>query len=227
MFYLRVNRIIINDTHNNSIFPWRYGVNVDITSFTSTSAESHISVAEWLQLPSDAQKKLALLNVINKDIVVEQIPVNHIAWDENASIVFGDTGFVVYTSDEIPEYINWSLCVTKNNSDVRSLWGNVLNDFNKNESDLVTMATQVFTLNPAISLGIALTKYAFLTIAKEYSLKKDELLGLGNQSFIRPQHYPYGYRDHSGSPDTTGNMKTDYTLFGFNSDKAIPYTKQS
>ncbi|MDR1369043.1 MAG: hypothetical protein LBJ72_12175, partial [Dysgonamonadaceae bacterium] len=44
---------------------------------------------------------------------------------------------------------------------------------------------------------------------------KDDLAGYWQTTLNRAEHYPHGLRDRQDTPDTTGNIQVDYTLFGF------------
>jgi hypothetical protein len=44
---------------------------------------------------------------------------------------------------------------------------------------------------------------------------KDELVGYWQCALNREEDYPHGIRDRQDVPDSTGNIRVDYTLFGF------------
>ena len=69
--------------------------------------------------------------------------------------------------------------------------------------------------SPITSAVSTLTTLVAESILKLCANSNDHQLGLLLTSFDRQEHYPFGKRDAQNVPDATGNMKVDYTIFGF------------
>jgi|LGVF01.2.fsa_nt_gb hypothetical protein len=130
---------------------------------------------------------------------------------------FGDTGKILFKSEEIPDYFDWIFLAIEDDTDVRDLGSDI--DKVLPDDQIDSLAKNIFTIAAA---SVTPQAAAAIVVAKElvrgitYFMKKDknDQLGLVEQSFIRELHYPNGKRTSSGNTDLTRNMMYDYTIFG-------------
>lgn len=215
MFYLKINRVRIKNTDTPMLFPHSKGPVIDMLSIASTDVTGGLDVESWLS-ETDANKRTQLHAAVGQAAVVP-IMSTQLIYNTNASIVFGDTGYVVFNHQDIPENINWIFLAIKSNERRRQLWGSVQQELSEQRSDkLIEQAITAFSLNPAAAFGLAVCGLLARIIVKKLAAEPDEILGMSSQSFIRVRDYPYGERTRDGVPDTSGNMLLDYSLFGFN-----------
>jgi hypothetical protein len=141
---------------------------------------------------------------------------------DNHVMTFGDTGFVLYQSAEIPEFFDWQFIAYESDAAVRNdarLLEAILTDagfeqFSNNFGTLIKAAT-----NPAFSASVEISKFVLKVISGMAQANRDEMIGLLLMSMNRAEHYPYGERKKDNVPDLTNNMFIDYSLFGFQSQK--------
>jgi hypothetical protein len=69
-------------------------------------------------------------------------------------------------------------------------------------------------LTAAISVGGVLVHL----IRQKLRNSKDDLVGYWQVILNHEEHYPYGVRDKQDVPDTTGNIRVNYILFGFQNE---------
>lgn len=149
---------------------------------------------------------LGLWETIN----IENIPDRH-------TFEFGDTGRILYRSQEIPPSLDWFMLVIEDDSDIRSL-GNKLDQF-LTDTRVDSAADAIVTLagatgNPAAAAGVVLGKLLLRGITFLLKGNEDDQLGVIEQSFIRELHYPKGTRHGVGVQDLSGNMWYDYFIYG-------------
>lgn len=136
---------------------------------------------------------------------------------DNQLIFFGDTGYNVFVADTIPESVNWMLLAVKSNQqmvDNATLLTQILTEQN------LTKLVGVLGVLSGAAAPVTAAVTTLTTLVAESVLKlcvnaHDRQLGILLTSFTRQEHYPYGKRDMQNVPDATGNMKVDYTIFGF------------
>ncbi len=149
---------------------------------------------------------LGLWETIN----IENIPDRH-------TFTFGDTGRIVFRSTEIPISLDWFLLAVESDKDIREL-GTRMDEFLTNEridkvaNSIATVASA--TITPAAAAGIVLGKELLSAITFLLKGNKDDQLGVIEQSFIRPLHYPNGTRHGVGVQDLSGNMWYNYSIYG-------------
>jgi hypothetical protein len=62
---------------------------------------------------------------------------------------------------------------------------------------------------------IGIGRVALDLLRKKMKDNRDDLVGYWQSTFNRQEHYPHGVRDKEDAPDMTGNLRVDYTLFGY------------
>lgn len=217
MFYFRLDRIFIHDNGVSRLFKKLDKANVHIYSFITTGNDALPALKGF----TNAKPKEEQIEIIKK--AVAQVmssrlftPIENVK-DEH-ELTFGDTGFVLYQADKIPEDLNWQLVVIGSKDKIRTE-AQMLNDVFKDSTFdsflaniLLVLSTSV---NPAVTAGIEIGKYLTSFILNQYAKKQDDQLGIVYQSWNRQEHYKHGKRFKDGVNDLTKNMVYDYSMFGF------------
>jgi hypothetical protein len=69
--------------------------------------------------------------------------------------------------------------------------------------------------NPILTGVIGVGGVVVSLLRQKLKANRDDLVGYWQSTLNREEHYPHGTRDRQDVPDSTGNIKVDYTLFGF------------
>ncbi len=211
MFYLRLNKIRI---FNN--YRLLGSSDLQLMSFVTMGEADFPMLNEFYRTSDAAVKKELVAQAVNKVLSSRIMPqIQRIK--DNQVIYFGDTGYNVFVNDTIPQDLNWMLLAIKSNQqlvDNATLAGEILTEQNLN-SLVATIAMLSGVASPVAAAVSTLTLLVAQSVLKVCTNAKDHQLGLLLTSFVRQEHYPNGKRDAQDVPDATGNMKVDYTIFGF------------
>lgn len=211
MFYVRLNKLRI--VKNRELLGKG---EVQFMSFVNHSRESFPNLDEFFETNDEARKKEIVKEAIAR-VVQSRILMTIYKVKDDSIITFGDTGYIVYESDDIPKDFSWQLIgieLDKRTRDTATLIKNILTDAN---IQTITNGIQVLasSSNPANGAVVALSKLIVTTILDLAQNKKDDQIGYYLSSFIEPLDYPHGIRDKQDVPDLTGNMFVDYSIFGY------------
>jgi hypothetical protein len=178
-----------------------------------------ITVSELLDLPDEAARKQRLLDAVlaeaNHLAQSSSLEINGVK--DNQTLLFGDSGLVIFSSGDIPDRLDIQLWVIESDEDVRNF---VIEADRVLDSDAfkglyaAVEATLAIT-NPVLSGVVAVAGVVVNIVRKRLRANKDDLVGYWQASFNRAEHYPHGLRDKQDVYDTTGNIMVDYTLFGY------------
>lgn len=211
MFYLRLNKVRI---FNN--YRLLGSSDLQLMSFVTMGEADFPMLNEFYRTSDAAVKKELIAQAVNKVLCSRIMPqIQRIK--DNQVIYFGDTGYNVFVNDTIPQDLNWMLLAIKSNQqlvDNATLAGEILTEQNLN-SLVATIAMLSGVASPVTAAVSTLTLLVAQSVLKVCTNAKDHQLGLLLTSFVRQEHYPNGKRDAQDVPDATGNMKVDYTIFGF------------
>ncbi len=211
MFYLRLNKLRIYS--NGALLGMS---ELQLMSFVTLGEADFPMINEFFRTTDIALKRELVSQAVARVVSSRVMPQIQRVKD-NQLIFFGDTGYNVLVSDTIPESINWMLLAIKSNQqtlDNTTLLSQILTE--QNLTKLVgTIGMLGCAGNPVTAAVSTLTTLVAESILKLCANTKDRQLGLLLTSFARQEHYPYGKRDMQNVPDATGNMKVDYTIFGF------------
>jgi hypothetical protein len=141
---------------------------------------------------------------------------------DNQSLTFDESGLVLYQSKYIPDTLNMQLWVIESNKDVRKF---ALDAETVLESEVfkslleavctALAATDPILPDPILSGVIDVGGVVANLLKQQLKANKDDLVGYWQCTLNREEHYPHGTRDRQDVPDSTGNIRVDYTLFGF------------
>lgn len=211
MFYLRLNKIRIFNNYT-LLGP----SNLQLMSFV-TMGEADFPMLDEFYRTSDAAVKKELVARAVAKVVSSRIMPQIQRVKDNQIIYFGDTGYNVFVNEAIPQDLNWMLLAIKSNQkmvDNARLASQILTEQNLN-TFVGALAVLSGMASPVTAAVSTLTTLVAQSVLKVCANAKDHQLGLLLTSFVRQEHYPNGKRDAQNVPDATGNMRVDYTIFGF------------
>ncbi|MDN8597917.1 hypothetical protein Q0A17_00565 [Citrobacter sp. S2-9] len=215
MFYFRINRIRILDNHKNAfLFLGDSFVQVKLISFITSDADIPILDAWYSENDEDVKKQLliqAVQQVASARIFNEVANVK-----DNSVLTFGDTGYVLYSSPDIPDNFNWCLTVIKDDNNTNEIGRQLESAVMQPEFDVFAASLGTLILgavNPAYAAGVMIAKFLTNVVATTLKNNPDDQLGLLYMSLNKQEHYRYGERKRDGIPDLTGNIRVDYSLF--------------
>jgi len=198
---------------------WWFGeAEVRFHSF-ATDRQLSLPDAQGLVSAQSLQEKRVLARKLAQDVLgrwetinVENIPDEH-------TFEFGDTGRILYQSDSIPNRVDWFMLAVDDDRGLRDVGAGLDEFLTDDRTDKIANAIVALASasgNPAAAAGIVLGKQLLKGIAFVLKRNADDQLGVIEQSFIRPLHYPKGTRQGVGVQDLTANMWYDYFIYGTN-----------
>jgi hypothetical protein len=174
-------------------------------------------LSELLGLDEEARKERLLEAVLTEAERFAQSTMLEIdGVKDNQSLLFGDAGTVIYTSEHIPNELSVQLLVIESDEDIRkfAVDADKLIDSPAFKSVFAAVETTLAVATPAISGIVAVGSVVVNLLRQKLLANKDDLVGYWIASLNRAEHYPHGLRDKQDVYDTTGNILVDYTLFG-------------
>jgi hypothetical protein len=217
MFYFRLNRILIHSNFRQTLLKKRDKTDVEIYCFITTGNRP-LPALKGLTAAIEDDKKQAMIKKAVQQAIETRIftPVENVK-DEHV-LTFGDTGFVLYEDDKIPDDFHFQMVIIGSRGKQRET-AKMLQEVEK-DGELGGFLKSAAGLagivpNPALAVGAEIGKYLTKFILRAYANKDDDQLGLVYQSWNRREHYPHGERKRDGNKDLTGNLEYDYSLFGF------------
>ena len=211
MFYLRLNKVKI--LNNRELLGKG---EIQLMSFITLGESDFPMLDEFYQTNDDNRKaelvKQAVTKVISSRIMPQIQKIK-----DNQSIYFGDSGYIVFKSEKTPTDFNWMLLAIesdKKKRDNAELIKTILTQ--KNISSIVGAIAPLAGLSSPVTAAITtLSSMVADEVVKVYRNDKDDQAGLLLTSFIEKEHYLHGKRDAENTPDSTGNMFIDYTIFAY------------
>jgi hypothetical protein len=223
MFYFRINKLKLLDNRTGKGF-LGLGSDKATVQLWSLIVSGNIELpnfAEYMAATDPAQKKLLAAQIVSAVAASRRLtPIESVK--DNTTATFGDTGYVLYSSPDIPNDFNWQLTAIKLNDKTRDVGAEMLNVVNHSEFNSFSNSLPALvgaTANPAYTAAVEVGKFIFTIVGEVLSHKKDKQLGLLYMSLDKPEHYPHGVRNSENVVDLTGNMFVDYSIFAFNDKK--------
>jgi hypothetical protein len=225
MFYLRINKIKVFNNREGFLGLFNRGAEMRIYSYASNpggQVEPYVlpalSVSGLLSMNEKEREEKLLEQVLAEAGLFAQskyLEINDVK--DNQSLLFSDSGLVIYSSEQIPDRLNMQLWVIESDSDVRNF---ALDTDRVVDSDafkglLIAVETALTVTNPVLSGIIGIGAVVANLLRQKLRANKDDLVGYWQITLNRTEHYPHGTRDRQDTADTTGNILVDYTLFGF------------
>lgn len=212
MFYIKLNKIKIL---NNREFLGKG--EVQIMSFITTGNEQLPQLQGFYKAMNQKEKEEWTRSMVETVLGWRILtPVYKIR--DHHQLFFGDTGFVVFKSETIPEDFNWQLLAieldekTRQNADLAEM---ICSKENNHSKIINFIQNHPGGLNPIPGVVNLIIEIVARALPKVFKNDRDDQIGLFIASLNRKEHYPHGCRDRQDVPDLSGNMFVDYTIFGF------------
>ncbi|MDR1864598.1 MAG: hypothetical protein LBR08_03405 [Bacteroidales bacterium] len=225
MFYARINKIKVFNNREGFLGLFNRAELRIYSYATPVGADLRVSpptLSDLMALPDDASRKQRLLDAVlsEADSFAQSYSIDIDGVRDNQTLLFGETGLLLYRSDAIPDALRLQLWVIESDEDVRR-WA--LDADKIMDSDafkgLVAAATAALAVtNPILTASIGVGGVLVNLLRGKLREKKDDLVGYWLCDLNRAEHYPHGTRDRQDVSDTTGNIQVDYTLFGYDKE---------
>jgi hypothetical protein len=226
MFYARINKIKVFNNREGFLGLFNRRAELRIYSLANGTsgvmAESGLGnpplrLSELLHLDEEERKDRLLEAVLAEAVRFTQssaLEINGVK--DNQTLLFGDAGIVIYSSEHIPDELSMQLLVVESDEDIRkfAVYIDKVFDSDAFRSLFAAVETALLVANPAVSGVIAVDGVVVNLLRQKLRANKDDLVGYWVASLNRAEHYPHGLRDKQDVYDTTGNILVDYTLFG-------------
>jgi hypothetical protein len=220
MFYFRINRLFIFDNKEGKKLLGLFGpdtAELRLISFIATEHGQLPDMSEFLQTTDEARRKKILEGAVEQVVSSRVISeVENIR--DHGEVLFGNTGYVLYSSDTIPQSFDWQFIAYESDKGIRDTAQTVQDivthaEFDSFVKGIASLAKSA--ANPALATAVAIGKYAIKVTTEVAKKNKDDLIGVVYTSLIREEHYPHGERKVDRCWDLTRNMQIDYSIFGF------------
>jgi hypothetical protein len=229
MFYARINKIKVFNNREGflGLFNQRAELRIYSLAWNPSGMSGKIMESgfrnpplylnELLHLDEEARKERLLETVLAEAERLAQsttLEINGVK--DNQTLLFGDTGMVIYSNKYIPNELNIQLLVIESDEDIRTfaIDADKVLDSDAFKGLFTAVETALAVANPVVSGAIAVGGVVVNLLRQKLRANKDDLVGYWVASLNRAEHYPHGLRDKQDVYDTTGNILVDYTLFG-------------
>jgi hypothetical protein len=220
MFYFRVNKVRIASNREGVPFWARLfekdEAEVELWSFITADNMELPDMSAFLATTDDRKRREIIAEITSKVLSSRKIaPIENVK--DNQSLTFGDTGYVLYQTETIPESFNWNFLAIEldeaERDDAERLKSIVSEpEFDKFTNTLGNALIQV--PSPGLQAVVAVGKFVTSSIMRDLQNNKNDLMGVLFMSLNRREHYPHGERKKDNVPDLTSNMWVDYSIFG-------------
>jgi hypothetical protein len=223
MFYARINKIKVFDNREGFLGLFNRTAEMRIYSYVAVPGDSGFSTGpvagELLSLPGEEARKQYLLDAVlagsRHFAQSASLEINGVK--DNQTLLFGESGLVIYSAEQIPDALHIQLWVIESDEDVRNLTldADAVLDSDAFKGLVTATELALAVTNPILAASIAVGKTVVSLLRQKLRANNDDLAGYWQTSLIRTPDYPHGSRDRQDVYDTTGNIRIDYTLFGF------------
>ena len=209
-FTLRLNRIHILDNRE-----WGTA-EVKILSFVTCRNQSLPMLDNYIAT-NDNDEKRAIIKATAEGIIAsrELIEIQNVK--DNTILTFGEAGYALYRTSEIPAHLDWTLVVIERDEDVRAI-GEMLTNF-VNSQEFEGFTNEIINRiageqNPAAKIVFGISKFIAGKVGQSLASNRDDQIGLYIESLNKFEHYPHLKRDRNDQRGVNGNIYVDYTIFG-------------
>ena len=226
MFYFRINKIkILSNREKGFLFLNKDRAEVKLYSFVTTENTDLTELAN-LDYGSDEEDRRMIIKATVERCVSTRtfVEIRHVK--DNQTLSFGDTGYVLYQSDRIPDDFNWIFLAVESDRGSRD-FGNFMDEA-VNDDNFRTFSKSIFPRlnlpggNLANTAGYILITYLTGVLTDRIKKNKDDVIGTLYMSLNRVEHYPQCFRKIDNVPDLTQNMFVDYIIFANEEATALP-----
>jgi hypothetical protein len=220
MFYFRINKVRIGSNREGVPFWARLfekdEAEVELWSFVTADNMELPDMSEFLAV-NDARRRKEIVGELTKKVLSSRkiAPIQNVK--DNQTLTFGDTGYVLYQTETIPESFNWNFLAIELDQPERDDASRLQTmmdepEFDKFTGNLVNVLSRV--PSPGLQAVISVGKFITSSILKDLQNDKNDLIGVLFMSLNRQEHYRHGERKKDNVPDLTSNMWVDYSMFG-------------
>jgi hypothetical protein len=227
MFYVRINKIKVFNNREGFLGLFNRA-ELRICSHAAgytVGAEPYVSpltLADLIDLDDSARRQKlpdAVLSEAGRFAQSHSLEINGVK--DNQTLTFDEARLVLYQSESIPDNLNLQVWVIEPDEDVRKF---ALDAETVMQSDafrglVATVGAIPAVTNPLLTGAIGVGGVPVSLLRRKLKANKDDLVGYRQTTLNRAEHYPHGTRDRQDVYDSTGNIRLDYTLFGF--DKTV------
>jgi hypothetical protein len=226
MFYVRINKVKVFDNREGFLGLFDraelriYSYVTPLPLLLSTGeGGSPLILSDLMSLPDEAARRQALADRVlaetGRFAQSHSLEINGVK--DNQTLLFGDSGLVIYQHDTIPDRLAIQLWVIESDGDVRQVAADVdkVLDSAAFKGLFAAVEAALAVTNPILTGVVAVGGVVTSLLRQLFRTNKDDLVGYWQTSLVREQDYPHGSRDRQDVYDTTGNILVDYTLFGF------------
>jgi hypothetical protein len=231
MFYARINKLKIFNNREGFIGLFnRAEIRIYSYVYNPTGMAGHfleqgakfrakpLTVADMLDLDEDKRtEKLldAVMESVDDFAQSQNLAIDNVK--DNQTLTFDDAGLALYQSNHVPDSLNIQLWVIESDSDVRKLAidAETVLDSAAFKGLLAAVGAAMTVTNPILTAAIGVGGVVVSLLHRKLRANKDDLVGYWQAMLNREEHYPHGVRDRQDVSDSTGNIRIDYTLFGF------------
>lgn len=211
MFYLRINKVKI--LNNREMLGKG---EIQLMSFVTKGESDFPMLRDFFNTNQTVIKRDSVIQAVEK-VVSSRIIMPIQKFKDNQEIFFGDSGYIVYRSEKIPEDLNWiflAIELDQRTRDNAELISQLVTE--NNITNIVDSIASLANIENPVAYSITkLTTFIAKAITEIFKNDRDDQAGLFLTSFIKKEHYPFGKRDKKNVPDLTSNMLIDYTIFAY------------
>lgn len=220
MFYFRINKVrVLDNRERGSLFGLLRPDRAEVTfiSLMTTDNDTFPDLDLLRQTPDPAEQDRILHHWMQQVASLREISPVYAVRDGQV-FTFGDTGYVLFQSEQTPKDFNWVFMALELDQDIRDLEQRVAEAlthpaFPAFKQGILSTLSMAGLGNPALAVGLATSKFLAGLWMEKQSQNTDDQIGLLYTSFNKPEHYPHGHRDRQDVADLTNNMFVDYTIF--------------
>lgn len=169
---------------------------MELTSFITTD-EAQLPQLDELLPTSNPQRKKELFAAAVTYVVGSRRMTTIQNVTDNHEMTFGNTGYVLYQSDRIPNDFNWILLAVESDQDMREIGEDLESVIHHPIIDQVitrTLSQAIATANPSYSVAIAVGKFVTQMVFDRKRTNKDDIIGILYTSLNCFEHYRHGKR---------------------------------
>jgi len=218
MFYFRINKVkIISNREKGFLFFNKDRAEVKLFSFVTTDNTDLPELAN-LDYSSSVDERRFIINATIKRCVSTRtfVEIPHVK--DNHTLLFGDSGYVLYQNEKIPNDFNWIFLAIESDKGARD-FGKFLDEtvktdhFNLFSKNILPQLAGQLSGNLVKEAGDMMIKYLSEVLTERIKKSKDDVIGIVYSSWNRKEHYPDGQRKKDNMHDLTKNMVVDYSIY--------------
>ena len=212
MFYTRINKIKIFNNKEGFLGLFNRA-ELRIYSYV-TEHISPLTLGDLADLNDETARKNKLAETVQSALgeLSQSYSLEIDKVKDNQTLLFSESGLVLYQSDHIPDKLNIQLWVIESDQDVRRASMKIEQIINDDSFKglFAAVSAALAIKNPILTGVVSVGGVVLNMLRKKLLTKKDDIVGYWQCSLNRQEDYPNGIRDRQSIPDITGNILVDY-----------------